>query len=58
MGFFKAKTEQCDQKIRSFSDKYRMLLPGLAIYFLEVSAHVSLKVTTKGYCRGKQALKI
>ena len=35
-----------------------MVLPGSDTYFVEVSAHVSLKVATKGYFRGKKTLKI
>ena len=35
-----------------------MVLPGSATYFVEVSAHVCLKVATKGYFRGKKTLKI
>ena len=33
-------------------------MPCSDTYFLKVSAHVSLKVATKGYLRGKNTLKI
>ena len=55
--FSKAKTEECEQKIRSFSAKFGMLLPGSDTYFLEVSVDDSLKVAIKGYFRGKKLWK-
>ena len=56
--FSKAKTEKCDQQNRSFSSKSEMFMPCAATYFLEVGARVSLKITTKGYFKGKKSLKI
>ena len=43
--------EEYDQTNRSFSDKFTMLMLGSNTYFLEVSAYVSLKVSTKDYSR-------
>ena len=40
--------ELCDQKSSGFTSKFGMLMLFLEKYFLEVSAHVSLKVATKG----------
>ena len=56
--FSKAKTEEWDQKSRRFSDKYGMVMPGLDTYFLEVNAHVSLKVATDDCFRDKESMKI
>ena len=53
--FSKAKTEQCDQKKLSLSDKFGMLISGLDTYFLEVSAHALLKVATETYFNGKKS---
>ena len=53
--FSKAKTEECDQRTLFFSDKLAMLMPCSNTYFLEVSAHVSLKVATKDYFRCKNS---
>ena len=56
--------EECDQKIRNFSDKFGVTIPCsltyylLTYYFLKVGAPVSLKVATKGYFRGEKPLKI
>ena len=55
--FFKAKTEECNQNNWSFFDKFRMFMVGSDTYFLEVSAHVSLKVATKDYLRGPKKSK-
>ena len=55
--FFKVKTVECDQKVLSFSDESQMLIPFSAIYFLEVSARVSLKVATKSSFTGKKSPK-
>ena len=52
--FSKEKKEECDQKKQSFSDKFGILMAGSDIYFLEVSARISLKVTTKDYSRDKK----
>ena len=51
----KAKTEECDQTDQSFCDKIGMLLADA--FFLEVSAHVALKVATKDYFRHKQTME-
>ena len=53
--FSKAKTEQCDQKKLSLSDKFGMLISGLDTYFLEVSAHALLKVATETSFSGKKS---
>ena len=50
--------EECDQKNRSFSDKFGMVMPGLDTYFLKMSAHVSLKVATDNSFRDKKTMKI
>ena len=46
--FSKAKTEECDRKNLRDWNKFGMLMPGLDTYFLEMSAHVSLRVAIKG----------
>ena len=33
-----------------------MIMPGSDKYFLEMSAHISLRVATKGYFRGKKKI--
>ena len=53
--FSKAKTEECDQKILSLSDKFGMLMSGLDTHFLEVNVHALLKIATKGSVRGKKS---
>ena len=53
----KAKTEECDQTDQSFCDKIGMLLALPDAFFLEVSAHVALKVATKDYFRHKQTME-
>ena len=53
--FSKPKTEECDQKNWRFSNKFGMLMLGSNTYFLEVSAHVSMKVANKGSFRGKKS---
>ena len=50
--------EECNQKDRSFSNKCRLLMLGSDTYFLEESAHVSLKVATKNFFRDKETMKI
>ena len=58
LGFFsKEKKEECDQKKQSFSDKFGILMAGSDIFFLEVSARISLKVTTKDYSRDKKTMQ-
>ena len=55
LGYFsKVKTEECDEKNLGFSDKFGRSIPCSARYFLEVSAHVSLKVATKRYFMGNK----
>ena len=54
---WKLKIEECDRKNWSFSDKFGMLMPRSKTLFLEVSAHVSLKVATKGSFRSKEIWK-
>ena len=44
----KAKTDKFHRKNLNFSEKFGMLMLGSEKYFLEMSAHVSLKVATKG----------
>ena len=46
--------EECNQSNASVSDKFRVAIPRLGTYFLEVSVHVSLKVATKASFRGKK----
>ena len=50
--------EVCDQKNRSFSDKSGMVIVGSETYFLELSAHVSLKVASKDYFGDKETMKV
>ena len=54
----KTKREEWDQKDQSFCDEIGMLVALSDMYFLEVSAHVALKVATKDYFRDKQTMKI
>ena len=55
--FSEEKTEECDQRNQSLSDKFRRLMPDSDTYFLVVSARVSLKVATKDYFRDKETMK-
>ena len=55
--FSKAKTEECDQNIWSLSDKFGNIMTGSDTYFMEVSAHVSLRVATDDFCRDKETMK-
>ena len=50
--------EECDQEDWSVSDKFGIITPCSATYYLEVHARVSLKVATKAYFGGKRTLKI
>ena len=50
--------EECDLKVWNVFDQFDIPIPCSAAYFLEVGAHVSLKVSTKGSIRGKKTLKI
>lgn len=45
--------EEYDQKNTSFSDKFGMLMHDSDTYHQKLSAHVSLKVSTKGSFRDK-----
>ena len=54
---FQAYTEECDQKNQSFSGKFGMLMTRSDTYFLELSALISLKVTTKVITILKQDLR-
>ena len=45
--FFKAKTEECNQKTLNVSDNFGTVIPCSAIYFLEVNAYVALKSSLK-----------
>ena len=46
------------KKNRGFSDKSGMAMVGSDTYFVELSAHVSLKVASKDYFRDKATMKI
>ena len=50
--------EKCDQKDWNVSDKFGIIIPCSATYFMEVGARVSLKVATKISFRAKKTLKI
>ena len=55
LGYFsKAKTGKCTQKSPSFSNEFRILMADSDKYFLEVRAHVSLKVATNNSPRHKK----
>ena len=56
--FSKAKTEECDQKVWNVFYQFGISIPCSATYFLEVGAHVSFKVATKGSLQVKKTLKI
>ena len=56
--FSKGKTEECEQKVWIVFDQFGIIIPCFATFSLEVGAHVSLKVTTKGSIRVKNILKI
>ena len=49
--------EECDHKTRRFSDKPGMLLLDSDTYFLELSAHVSLKEASNVSFRGRKIQK-
>ena len=40
--------KECKQKVRNVFNQFDITIPCSATYFLEVGAHVSLKVATKG----------
>lgn len=54
----KAKTKECNQKNQISSDKLGMILPSSITCFLEISAHVTLKLVTINSFRDKKTLKI
>ena len=59
LGFLsKAKAEECDQRDRSFCDKFGIFIVLSDVYFLKVSAHVVLKVANKDYFRDNETIKI
>ena len=49
--------EECDQSNASVSDKFRVAIPHLGTFFLEVSVPVLFKVATKAFFRGKKPEK-
>ena len=56
--FSQPKTEECEQKNRGFSDKFGVIMPGLDVYFLEMSAHISSKVAIDDSFGDKETMKI
>ena len=56
--YFKAKMDECNQSNLCFMNNFEGLIPWTTIYFLEVCARVSPKVTTNGIFRAKQISKI
>ena len=52
--FLKQKRMGATKNMEVSPKKFRIITRGLNKYFLEVSAHVSLKVATKGSFRGKK----
>ena len=44
--------EECEQKVWNVFVQFGIAIPWWAAYFLEVGAHVSLKVSSKGSLRG------
>ena len=50
--------EECDQKDWNISDKFAMIMPDSDTDFLEVGAHVSLKVATDNSFRDKETMEI
>ena len=55
--FLKQKRRSATKKIEVLNNKFGILIPFSAIYFLEVGARISLKVATKGSSRGKKSSK-
>ena len=52
LGYFsEARTEECNEKSKSVCNRFGIIIPCSATYFLEVGAHVSLKVATKVFWR-------
>ena len=50
--------EECDLKVWNVFEQFGIAIPCSAAYFLEVGAHVSLKVAIKVSIRGNKTLKI
>ena len=54
LGYFsKAKREECNKKNWSVCNRFGIILPCSATYFLEGGVHVSLKVVTKVFLEVK-----
>ena len=54
LGYFSiSKTEERNRKDFRFYDRFGIFMHGLDTSFLEVSAHVSMKVVTKGFIEVK-----
>ena len=52
LGYFsEARTEECNEKSKSVCNRFGIIIPCSATYFLEGGAHVSLKVATKVFWR-------
>ena len=49
---------ECDREILRFSGKFGMFMSGWDIYFLEVSAHFSMKVAIESCFRGEKHQKL
>ena len=49
--------EECNQKVWNISDQVDISTPFSAKYLLEVGVHVSLKLATKVFVRGKKTSK-
>ena len=56
MYFSKAKPEECDPKYRSFGNRFGIIIPCSATYFLEVGACVLWKASQQSFFRGKRKL--
>ena len=57
LGYFSnVKTEECNQKDRGFYNKFRLLMVGSDIYFLDMSVHVTLKEATNNFFRDNETL--
>ena len=56
--FYKAKTVECDKKVRSNFDPCGITIPSSAKYFLQVGSRALLKVAIKGSIASKKTLKI
>ena len=56
--FYKAKTEEFNQKVWNIFSQFGIGKPCSTKYFLEVGARVSLKLATKGFLRCKKLWKL